>query len=386
MDVKLADGTIVRNVPDNITKEEFIAKAQARGYSPELLANLQINTAAPVEKVDDSFLDLPGNIPRSGVKYLTDIYHGIANIDETLPALGKAALGAWSHAGLPGAEDMQQYQPYASAIGEALAQRYGSIDAAKNTLINDPVGAMADASILLGGVGLLGRAPSVSKFAANIDPLGASANLAKAGISKMIPAGAPLKAYQSAGGFRPETASELLKRDIPISEAGMQKLKDLQQASIGPPTVTTRTVQEPTGLLDVKGKPITRDKTVTETTPGTMDPTLKAIQGPLATAIGRQPGIRERLIDVGTGGGLGAIGAATAASGLPITPAITAPLGLGYIGAKYFAAPKQLSELAIASKNIKNKSIPQILMSQDRYTKPMTIRNILDILGRYQEE
>ena len=33
MDVKLPDGTVVQNIPDNITKAELTAKLNANGYS-----------------------------------------------------------------------------------------------------------------------------------------------------------------------------------------------------------------------------------------------------------------------------------------------------------------------------------------------------------------
>jgi len=61
-----------------------------------------------------------------------------------------------------------------NAVGEFIADRYGSVDALKNTLATDPVGAAADTAMLLygGGAALPGRVGTAVKAAGSaVDPL-----------------------------------------------------------------------------------------------------------------------------------------------------------------------------------------------------------------------
>lgn len=377
MDVRLPDGTIVRNVPADMTKEQFIEIARSKGYD-----------LSPAQQEEISWLDLPGNIPSSAGQFLVDTVSGIANLPEALPLLGKAALGAWSHAGLPGAEDMEQFQHEASMIGNLIKNRYGSGEAAKRTMVTDPVGVLGDIAALATGGGLalkgtqLGSA--LSKTGALIDPLSLMANTAKVGIASTIPAKLPYELYAKSGNFNPKQTAIGMAQEIPVSEKGMQQLKRKIAESVGAPTTKTTTETIDTGVLDVKGQPVTRDVVKTEIIPGQPNARLKEFQGPLSSAIRRQPALRERIIDVGAGGGLGGLGAALAATGLPISPMMTIPLGAGYIGAKYFAAPKQLSEIAIGAKRMRSRTPIQQYLSTDP-TKRITIRQLLTLAGQAEE-
>lgn len=90
-----------------------------------------------------------GNIPASAARLAEGFMHPI----EGAKSLGKTALGVVE------AMTPEQYRvrteemPYASAAADYFKNRYGSLDAIVNTIKTDPVGAMADASALMGGGG-----------------------------------------------------------------------------------------------------------------------------------------------------------------------------------------------------------------------------------------
>ena len=87
----------------------------------------------------------------------------------------------------------------ANLLGDAISNRYGSVDKTLSTLQNDPVGMMADASGVMLGGGLLG-VKNAGKIGAAIDPLNAVKNgLLSTG--RLIPESLPQNMYKSAVKF-----------------------------------------------------------------------------------------------------------------------------------------------------------------------------------------
>lgn len=100
---------------------------------------------------------------RSGQQYLGNTVQAFMHPIQTAQGLGNVALGTAQKA-IPG---QQPQEPYADAVGEFILGRYGSVEKALETLKHDPVGAMADASLVLsGGAGLMARAGQVGKIQA----------------------------------------------------------------------------------------------------------------------------------------------------------------------------------------------------------------------------
>lgn len=125
-----------------------------------------------------SWSDVPGealrNAPKSAGEFVGNIAHAVMNPLETAGNIADVAAGglrAGAKAILPervfraidsvdAPQTTGRLETKAGAVGNMLADRYGSSEGLKQTLANDPVGALADASsVLTGGGSLAARAP-----------------------------------------------------------------------------------------------------------------------------------------------------------------------------------------------------------------------------------
>ena len=117
-----------------------------------------------------SWSDLPSNIIPSATRFGESLITPFLHPMDTANAIGDVLGGAGQH--LKDLDPLNKYRPAEQlagprhsteaidAIGRHLADRYGGLDNIKNTLIEDPVGFLADASMVLtGGGGLAARAP-----------------------------------------------------------------------------------------------------------------------------------------------------------------------------------------------------------------------------------
>lgn len=149
---------------------------------------------APAQYVVDTI----SNIPKSGADFVGNIAHAVMNPVETVKGLGLAAAGGVD-AAARGLESLvtggntAQSQPgwerarqAAGAIGDFYSQRYGGSQNVADTIRTDPVGAAADASMLLklGSVGLRtaglsGAAERASAASSAINPMNAAITAAK---------------------------------------------------------------------------------------------------------------------------------------------------------------------------------------------------------------
>jgi len=164
------------------------------------------------------------NIPSSAGNLVSGLYHAVTNPVQTASGIMDVAAGGLQNA-MPKSvvdfvnkfesnpEAAQRAVIAANEAGGALKQRYGSVEGIKNTIATDPVGAMADLSTLISGVGGIARggaigfnaipksAPSiktVSGLNTAADILGKAADVTNP-VNAMVKL--PSKAYDLAGAL-----------------------------------------------------------------------------------------------------------------------------------------------------------------------------------------
>lgn len=113
----------------------------------------------------DAAISAIHNFPASALKFGEDLVQPFVKPAETYDALMSMVMGLIQKVD---PDALRHFPPEASgkanavveAVGDHLVNRYGSIDAVKNTLATDPVGLTADVSaVLTGAGGLASRAP-----------------------------------------------------------------------------------------------------------------------------------------------------------------------------------------------------------------------------------
>ena len=209
---------------------------KAKGFDP--------STAKPIGPAtpSDSLMDMVrgSNIPSSAANYARNVVQPILHPIDTAKAIGNLAMGVASKA-IPGRQDSEAY---ADQMGQFLTDRYGSVDAFKETVLTDPIGALADFTGALSAVGALGsklpgmagkasRAASTAGTAAT--PGVALRNTAQAAVKTLTPESAPRKLYESSAKWRPsidnKTRHQLtdtaLKEGIMPTTAGADKIGGL---------------------------------------------------------------------------------------------------------------------------------------------------------------
>ena len=188
MDVKLPDGTIVKNVPDGTTKAQLMQKLgrsvdykvgeSARNFGPSVVKAGKEAWNAVTHPVDTgkALLDLGGSALEKVGRNFEEFYSG----EEIAPT--------------PGKEDA------ANAMGQFYKDRYGSVDAFKQTAMDDPAGLMLDASMLVAPARAASKVPMVAKITSTVDPINAIARTGQTAM-KVIPEGYAAKLYDSAAKF-----------------------------------------------------------------------------------------------------------------------------------------------------------------------------------------
>lgn len=262
------------------------AKSNKIVTDPALIAKLE---NAPV---DFSTGEMVSNIPSSAAENAKNIYTAFSSPVETLKGVGNLALGAIDKGaealvdslpddfvasvnkfnnmlvdkGLPlerlpeNKKDMTfQNKQYADQMLKMYSDRYGSLNAFKTTLMKDPVGVLADASMALTGAGGIAKGASnvgsrvtskipllndvkvpgahkagqaVQQAGMAIDPLNLIATTGKYGVSKLTPNTLPQSMYKSAAKFsttlptaeRNAITNTALKYNIMPNESGLGKL------------------------------------------------------------------------------------------------------------------------------------------------------------------
>jgi hypothetical protein len=170
------DGLIAQPLPPTPTSGVTIAPkgGMAREATPE-----ETSTLNPGASLADVASTAGANLIPSAQRFGSDIWDAVSDPRQTARSLKNVAFGAAEKL-VPGE---QSHERYANAVGQFFADRYGSMDAFKKTLAEDPVGFAADlATLLSGGELALARAPGVVGTVARaagsvgraIDPINAS--------------------------------------------------------------------------------------------------------------------------------------------------------------------------------------------------------------------
>lgn len=167
---KTSQGTFVIDSNRQLTPDELSSVISKQDIQQSSRSNLLTD---PVQ-----------TLKRSGGEFVSGIAQAAAHPGQTLKALGGLASGIVQKA-IPGE---QENEKFANALGEIVKNRYGSLENFKNTVLEDPVGFLSDASILLTGGGAavskLGQVSKIgqvaktgqriSQIGRSVDPLGAT--------------------------------------------------------------------------------------------------------------------------------------------------------------------------------------------------------------------
>lgn len=158
------------------------------------------------EEFDFSAWQAVKNFPGSFAHLVGTAAHAVMNPIDTSKALGQVAQGVGNKIGRNAAEFVQgkEMEPMpehseaaANMVGRFYKDRYGSLEAVKRTIQNDPAGAMLDVSAL----GSLGKVPGLAQAAKYTDPLNAAARATQAASKVIIRPGFAEKLYESAVKF-----------------------------------------------------------------------------------------------------------------------------------------------------------------------------------------
>lgn len=112
---------------------------------------------APTRAWSDVPQEALDNLLPSAKKLVVDTITPFTQPIETVKAIGRLAGGVASKLGIGDFDEAT-----ADAVGQAILDRYGSVEAFKNTVATDPVGLLSDiAGVLSGGSLAAARAPGV---------------------------------------------------------------------------------------------------------------------------------------------------------------------------------------------------------------------------------
>ncbi len=193
MDVKLPDGTVVQNVPDNITKDQLTAKLQSNGYDISKLNAAPTATPTPSSPPPPGIIQRIFNAGMKGSKFGPEgMMIGAGN------ELYNSAQGALDKAGYVAggkvtdiASDMGASPPIAAGLG-----------AVTNTAISQ------GPSLIAGGAFAKGAAPLLQ---------GASRELMQSALKPSVKA---LKTGQAG-----QAIDTMLKEGINVTSGGVEKLR-----------------------------------------------------------------------------------------------------------------------------------------------------------------
>jgi len=234
-EIEAPDGTIIE-FPDSMSDVEIQA-VMKKNY--------------PYEPVDFKATTAIKNIPSSTLQLGKDLWTAVTNPLDTLGSIRNLAQGIVEKA-IPDTINGVDFgetenEQLVNAVGNHLVDRYGSLDAIKTTLMNDPAGFMLDASaILTGGGSLAVKAPGVVGKVAKgvqevgkaVDPLNVATSTAKYTGGKVAPF---VKAdpqdmleqvmkfsttldQRYGAGTTAEMVATMLRENVPPTPAGLKRL------------------------------------------------------------------------------------------------------------------------------------------------------------------
>lgn len=178
------------NFKDQAQAEEFFIKATSSGADPietiQFMKSKGLGATPPAELEQPKTLGgFAGNVVKSGLETAGSIGSALLNIlnpdmeKNTLANVAKLAVGTGQLL-IPGEQGLEDAP---RAVGAFYKNRYGSLKAIGDTLYNDPVGALVDASMIadLGGMALTKGVSMATKGAKAVDLGSNTAKLGKLG-------------------------------------------------------------------------------------------------------------------------------------------------------------------------------------------------------------
>ena len=205
--------------PEGATKDQIHAYALSSVRNggkkdidpPQVDQDVSSHVAPPPEPAIKSYQwsEIPGaainNFPESVGKFYTGLGHAASHPTETGKTIKGAVIGGLVHAdpSLALAMTTLGVDPstiasgveIASTIGGIYKNNYGSIDALKRTLAEDPVTALADLSTILGlGAGLPGKTGSIASMGSRFtNPMTPAVAVAKLPVKAAVKTGGIIK-------------------------------------------------------------------------------------------------------------------------------------------------------------------------------------------------
>lgn len=171
---------------------QFAAQPQAPAANPfEQFAPAAVAGSIPGPRRSYSLAEVPveavKNVPASAGQFVGGVVQAVTSPLQTLTGILDAGAGALRNALPQGVvnfidqfdtnpEATQRAVQTANAIGGMYKDRYGSYEGIKRTFAEDPVGAAADLSTLLGGGGAAATKMGLTKTGAALSKTGAAIN------------------------------------------------------------------------------------------------------------------------------------------------------------------------------------------------------------------
>ena len=244
MNVELPNGVVMENIPEGTSDWDIRQDAIRQGVATE-------EDFPPIDLDAKKMLE---NAPGSLLQYGKDMTFPLRHPIQTAKGLGTIIRGGVDKGMRAGMNAITGQEVGESPQGEALGQvgkfygdRYGSMDALKNTLNEDPVGLLSD----LSGVATIGTASLpkligrpgqiLNKAAKAADPMNLAVNAVRLPLGKLIPKDLPVKQMNSAVKWNTNTpmkirnslAQSMLEEGIQPTLEGMRKawkvIDDMQE-------------------------------------------------------------------------------------------------------------------------------------------------------------
>jgi len=196
-----------------------------------------------IEAIKTDVNTAASNVPKSGARFIEDLITPFLNPIDTAKAVGNLAIGTAEKL-IPG---KQEKEIFADQMVDFIKQRYGTKEAFKQTLIEDPVGVTADIASVVTGAGVavkgVGRATKIQKISdvgeaitkagAGLEPLQITRKITLETARPFIPKELPGRMFQSSAKFsttlteqqRKALTRTALDNEILPNVAGLDKIR-----------------------------------------------------------------------------------------------------------------------------------------------------------------
>lgn len=194
--------------PEGATQEEVLARVRAAATPAEPQQPADVPDESPAEmtyaeairRAPRDVVETLSNVPESLGRAATETYEAVTHPVETTKSVLKLAKSL----GLKGVRKFQEASygidipPYAGeetadAAAQALKDRYGSVEAIRNTVMTDPVGAALDVT----STGVLSKVPKVARLSATLEPYNLAKKATRQSAKTLLPKSAPARVYES---------------------------------------------------------------------------------------------------------------------------------------------------------------------------------------------